>query len=122
MNRNPAALVPAPQPVCRNALCARPEPANPFRDGWRRGYCQRCYRRYRRCWRRWRDAGFPESGLPQPGRPWQFAAAGRHEDYAELRSWGLSLAEAADRMQVTRRTAQRYEAALRDRDAERIAA
>lgn len=81
-----------------------------------RGYCPRCY-----C--RWRDHGYPESGPPAErvqvvGR----SAAGRLEDYAELRSWGLTLAEAATRMQVTRRTVQRYEAALRDRDPEQVAA
>ena len=35
------------------------------------------------------------------------------EDYADLRSWGLTRRQAAERMHVTRRTIERYEAALR---------
>lgn len=38
---------------------------------------------------------------------------GRLEDYAELRIWGLSRRQAAERMGVSLRTAERYEAALR---------
>lgn len=38
---------------------------------------------------------------------------GRLEDYAELRSWGLTRRQAAERMGVTLRTAERYEATLR---------
>lgn len=40
--------------------------------------------------------------------------AGRLEDYAELRSMDHSIAEAALRLGVTKRTAERYEAALQD--------
>lgn len=37
----------------------------------------------------------------------------RLEDYAELRSWGLTRRQAAERMHVTLRTIERYETALR---------
>ncbi len=37
----------------------------------------------------------------------------RMEDYAELRWWGLTQAQAAARLGVSERTAQRYEAELR---------
>lgn len=37
------------------------------------------------------------------------------EDYADLRSWGLTRRQAAERMHVSLRTAERYEAALRQR-------
>ncbi len=37
----------------------------------------------------------------------------RVEDYAELRWWGLTQVEAAARLGVCERTAQRYEAGLR---------
>jgi hypothetical protein len=40
---------------------------------------------------------------------------GRIEDYAELRSWGLSRREAAARLGVTLRTLDRYDADLRQR-------
>jgi hypothetical protein len=39
----------------------------------------------------------------------------RVEDYAELRSWGLTRPEAAARLGVTLRTADRYDAELRQR-------
>lgn len=39
----------------------------------------------------------------------------RLEDYADLRSWGLTRRQAAERMGVTLRTADRYEATLRQR-------
>ena len=74
-------------------------------NGWR-GWCPPCYRR-------WCDHGKPASGPPTPR---QGAGGGPHpgriEDYADLRSWGLTLAEAALRLGVTKRTAQRYEARL----------
>lgn len=69
----------------------------------RRGYCPRCYER-------WRIHGFPECGPP----PLFAAVAGRRADYAELRSWRLTVAEAAARLGVSERTAWRYEAELRD--------
>ena len=39
------------------------------------------------------------------------------EDFAELRSWGVSVDEAAARLGVTPRTATRYAASLRDKEA-----
>lgn len=38
---------------------------------------------------------------------------GRVEDYAELRSWGLTPAQAAERLGVSYRTVMRYQTALR---------
>lgn len=96
--------------------CGARRPHGAHRIGWRCGLCRCCYRR-------WQNHGYPAAG--PPAERVQVAggsAAGRLEDYAELRSWGLSSAEAATRMKVTRRTVQRYEAVLRDRDTERIAA
>jgi hypothetical protein len=49
------------------------------------------------------------AGLPREPTPAQC----RREDYAELRAEGRSVAEAADRLRVARRTAERYEAARR---------
>lgn len=40
---------------------------------------------------------------------------GRLEDYSDLRSWGLTRRQAAERMHVTLRTAERYESELRRR-------
>lgn len=47
----------------------------------------------------------------------------RLEDYSDLRSWGLTRRQAADRMNITLRTADRYEAALREQrqDKEEVA-
>jgi hypothetical protein len=41
--------------------------------------------------------------------------AGRIEDYAELRSWGLTRRQAAARLGVTLRTLDRYDADLKAR-------
>lgn len=49
--------------------------------------------------------------LPPP----QTRFEARLEDYSDLRSWGLTRRQAAARMGVTLRTADRYEAALRHR-------
>ena len=93
--------------VCRK--CVRPEPEHPWREGWRCGYCRRCYVR-------WMEHGFPASGPPAKrvqvtgGR-----AAGRVEDYAWLRERErLTRQEAATRLGVTIRSALRYEARLRE--------
>jgi hypothetical protein len=43
-------------------------------------------------------------------------AEGRREDFAELRSWGLTIGQAAERLGVTIRTGHRYAAALRQRE------
>jgi hypothetical protein len=97
--------------VCDSCGDRYENPARP--GGWRgcRGFCPRCYSR-------WREHGFPLSGPPAPrkaGRP--RGAGGRAEDYADLRSWGLSPAEVALRLGVTRRTVQRWDAAARFREA-----
>jgi hypothetical protein len=76
------------------------------------GYC-------RRCDGRWADNGYPPGG-PPPVRHSTGAAgrAGRIEDYVILtRERGLSSADAALALGVTRRTLVRYEAALREREA-----
>lgn len=95
---------------CR--CCGQPRP--PWRATYHggRGYCARCYKR-------WGDHGYPAAGPPPPGRAGLHAgsersAAGRREDYAELRQLhGLTVLEAAVRLGIVRRTAYRYEAAIR---------
>jgi hypothetical protein len=74
------------------------------KDGARGEYCRRCYKR-------WLDAGFPAGGpqAPRHSPGGHGTRAGRLEDYSDLRSWGLSQAEAVTRMGITRRTAQRYD-------------
>lgn len=81
--------------VCPAVLGAR-------REGRAYGLC-------RNCWVRWQSAGFPEDGPQPPERPWGRVVAARLEDYADLRSWGVSVADAAGRSGVSLRTAQRYE-------------
>lgn len=44
----------------------------------------------------------------------QTAFEARLEDYSDLRSWGLTRRQAAERMGITLRTADRYERALRE--------
>jgi hypothetical protein len=73
-----------------------------------------------RCYRRWADHGYPESGVPAPA-PQAGGGEGGHEgylarleDYLFVRKQGLSMAAAAIRLGLTRRTLQRYEAAIRD--------
>lgn len=64
-----------------------------------RGWCASC-------WKRWDYSGRPESG-PPPRKN------GRWEEYAELtREQHYTLREAAIRMGISHRTAQRYEAWL----------
>jgi hypothetical protein len=48
-------------------------------------------------------------------RAYSAQRAARVEDYAELRSWGLTRREAAARLGVTLRTLDRYDADLRQR-------
>ena len=85
--------------------CGHPAPRGRFAGG---------------CYKRWVKAGRPASGPPPPKTPEQrrppprsAERAGRIEDYAELRSWGLSLQDAAARMGLTTRTVERYEAELK---------
>lgn len=93
--------------VCRKCVC--PEPEHPWREGWRCGYCRRCYVR-------WMEHGFPASGPPaERVQTAGWRSSGRVEDYAWLReSEGLSRQGAAARLGVTIRSALRYEARLRD--------
>ena len=82
-------------------------------DRWIR--CTSCenYRRHygrrwcKACWKRWDAAGRPKAGPPpSPYRRW--------DEYAELtREMGHTLRQAAGRMGVSVRTAQRYEARLK---------
>lgn len=69
------------------------------------------------CYERWREAGKPDVPPPPPDRRsgWlSRARAGRLEDYAELRSWGESIAAAAARVGISAKTAERwYEPELR---------
>jgi hypothetical protein len=59
------------------------------------------------CWKRWDYAGRPDTGPP----PRQY---GRWEEYLELtREHGYNLTNAASRMGISVRTAQRHEARLR---------
>ena len=68
-----------------------------------------------RAWSCWWDMG--AAGSPAPAPPSGHRISTRAElmhDFAELRSWGLSVDEAAARLGVTPRTATRYAASLRD--------
>jgi len=60
------------------------------------------------CYRRWRYHGCPAE-IP----PSRASAAGRVEDYAELRAAGFTQEQAAWRLGVSRRTADRYARRLR---------
>lgn len=115
MLREPLDLEAAELGVCRKCVCAEPE--NPWQEGWRRGYCRRCYVR-------WMEHGFPAAGPPAERVQLVGSSShGRVEDYAWLReSEGMSRREAAARLGVTIRSALRYEARLRDMDAEGLAA
>ena len=65
------------------------------------------------CYHRWLYRGKPEV-VPPPGQKGNDGKRqDRLEDFAELRQWGESLAAAAMRLGVCRRTAERYEADLR---------
>ena len=65
------------------------------------------------CYDRWLYHGRPEPP-PPPGRPSAYGPRlGRLEDYAELRSWGESIASAAARLGVSERSGWRYESELR---------
>jgi hypothetical protein len=97
---------PAPDP-CTN--CGN------TREGDRRGDYGLCLT----CERRWKNHGYPAGGVPDPapgrgGGGDRDGYLGRVEDYQILtRERGLSSAAAALALGLTRRTLQRYEAALR---------
>ena len=97
------------------ATCPARRPAQAWRHGWRGPWCHNCSER-------WRYHGRPASGPPPSRQQVGGPRYGRIEDYAELRAWGETLEHAAERLGVTARTAQRYEAALRDIGTERRAA
>ena len=61
------------------------------------------------CYRRWRYHGYPAQIPPSQAE----TIAGRVEDYAELRAAGFTQAQAAWRLGVSRRTAERYAQRLR---------
>lgn len=82
-----------------------PATLGPRRDGRPHGLCRNCYVR-------WAAAGYPDDGPPPPARPWGRVLAARLEDYAWVRSWGTSIEDAAPRIGVSVRTAERYEAML----------
>jgi hypothetical protein len=75
----------------------------------RNGCGQGCYARGL-CWSCYRSANaagmLPPALISNPRE-----ATDRRADFAELRSWGLSVADAAARLGVCKRTAERYEAA-----------
>lgn len=66
--------------------------------------CMNCYRSERRAGMLDRWPRVPQTGLP---------ALNRRREYAELRSWGLTMNQAAERMGVCRRSADRFEAWMR---------
>lgn len=104
----------ASEPACLS--CPEPRPEDAWRKGWQGPYCPPCRSR-------WRRNGYPPDGPPPPRvRGRSRTRTGRIEDYAELRSWGEPPERAAERLRVSFRTVQRYEAELRDRDTERLAA
>ncbi len=82
---------PPPPPECRCG-CGRPA-----LRGWQCGLARPCYQR-------WRYYGRPDV-IPPP-RP---SRADHIEDYLELRSQGLTRAQARWRMGLSRRTIERYE-------------
>ena len=93
-----------PGDPCRNPHCDHPRGSKA--SGARCGYCGTCFRR-------WRNHGYPDGGPPEPqyqNRP----RAGKQEEYLWLRAMGWARHDAAARAGVTRRTAARYERALRD--------
>ena len=61
------------------------------------------------CHERFRYHGRPESFGPPSGRGNDGRRAEREEDYAELRSWGVPLEEAARRVGISERTAGNLE-------------
>lgn len=90
-----------PAPTC--ARCPRPRRYPTC------GLCDPCYQQ-------WRRDGRPDLGTWQPHVQCSTSAesvAGRREDYAELRGFGLSVEDAAARLGVHERTGWRYERQLR---------
>ena len=93
--------------------CPAIRPEKPSYEGWCGPYCKRCNDR-------WQRQGRPEGG-PRPSRQ---RATGRFEDrledYADLRSGDVSIAEAARRAGISARTAvQKYELIVQETAARR---
>ena len=101
-------------PRCRNPKCRAVRQPRRHTGGYdgAAGYC-------RPCWDRWYRAGKPGSGPPDPRPCGDRAAAANAKRLAELRSWGKSIAEAAERVGVSLVTAGKYETELRDLDGAR---
>lgn len=91
------------RPPIRDCVrCRRPRPHHG------RGLCESCHAYVRRPYVP-TGAGRGGPGLPKAPR----ALAGRIEDYAEIRGRHYSVDDAAARLQISIRTAWRYEARLR---------
>lgn len=100
--------------ICRCCGGAYENPPQP-RAARNRGRYAGCQDYCPADYKRWAEHGFPPSGpLPQrTGAGPKADRQARMEDYRFLRMRGLSFAEAALRLGLTRRTLHRYEAALR---------
>ena len=124
---NAPVLLPESPPRCINPRCGAIRPPRRHQGGYE-GAADYC----RPCWDRWHRAGKPASGPPDPVTRGPLGAAAlagaraanarrareradRLADFAELRSWGVSVADAAVRVRVAMPTARQYEAELRDR-------
>jgi hypothetical protein len=82
-----------------------------YSHGCRCDICRQAAATYRRGWRRRRRVRREAAGIANAAR--SAIRAGRIEDYQELRSWGLTRREAAERLGVTLRTVDRYDADLK---------
>jgi transposase-like protein len=90
----------SPEPIVRGPRIITCDSCGEEKEHHAHGWCVSC-------WKRWDYSGRPDTGPP----PRQY---GRWEEYLELtREQGYSLRNAAARMGITKRTAQRYEARLR---------
>lgn len=82
------------------------------RRGW--SVCNACHMRARRL----REPPSPVTGRGGPGVPRsREVVAGRLEDFIEIRSRHYGVHEAAERLQISRRTAWRYEKRRREQAA-----
>jgi hypothetical protein len=86
-----------PEPICPPAGGCRNCPASRVLA---RGWCSACYFR-------WYRAGKPETGPPPTPQE-------RREEYAFLRSQGLTRAEATVRLSIDMRTSRDYELLLQE--------
>ena len=86
----------------RRGICAR---CQRERNLHTREHCEPCRRTINENWTRNPPAGAGVERTPE-------AVTGRIDDYAELRSRGYTIRQAAERLRIHSRTAQRYEARL----------